>query len=77
MLNRDELNLLVGLIIAMFIVWLTLPTEKDRRHNEECVEFCKQEIMKGNTGITVHSSHTYFRAMTVCYEECAGETIAK
>ena len=74
MLKREEvMGLLIGLFVVMIITWITLPTQKELKHNAACVEYCKGQVKRGNTDVAVYSSFTYVRAISACYEECIEE----
>ena len=72
--KREEIvGLLIGLVVVMLVTWITLPTEQELVHNKECVEYCKKEVKRGTADSGIHSSYTYVRAISKCYEECVEE----
>jgi len=74
MINKQEIvGLLIGLLVVMFVTWITLPAEKALETNAGCIEFCKDKTKRGESEIRIYSTFTYIKAMSICYEKCIEE----
>jgi uncharacterized membrane-anchored protein YhcB (DUF1043 family) len=63
-------QLLIGLIIAMVIVWLTLPNKDIREARKECLQTCRKMLDEKEMEMSIFSGAGYFSAMGKCYEDC-------
>jgi len=73
MLKREEImGLLIGLLIAMVVAALTLPTEESLEINRKCFEECKLLIVEEEKK-SFWNEATYFSRLGDCIDACTEE----
>ena len=70
---HQMLGLCIGIVVVMFVAWLTLPSDEEQIVNKACLQQCKEVIKSSHGEFNLSSGPYYFEEMGKCHAACTRE----